>query len=71
LSSLLHQRPSACIFIRGGTWRFGDINADEIADLVQVLRTVLDRLYVGLQDPDFNYTIRTAPAEYAGVKYFH
>jgi UDPglucose--hexose-1-phosphate uridylyltransferase len=50
---------------------FGDINADEIADLARVLRTVLGRLYVGLQDPDFNYTIRTAPAEYAGVKYFH
>jgi UDPglucose--hexose-1-phosphate uridylyltransferase len=50
---------------------FGDINADEIADLARVLRTGLGRLYVGRQDPDFNYTIRTAPAEYAGVRYFH
>jgi UDPglucose--hexose-1-phosphate uridylyltransferase len=49
----------------------GDINADEIGDLVRVLRTVLGKLYVGLQDPDFNYTIRRAPAEYAGVKDFH
>ena len=52
---------------------FGDININpaEIGDLAWVLRTVLGKLYVGLQDPDFNYSIRTAPAEYAGVKYFH
>jgi len=28
-------------------------------------------LYVGLDNPDFNYVIRTAPAEAAGVKYYH
>jgi UDPglucose--hexose-1-phosphate uridylyltransferase len=50
---------------------FGDINPVEVGDLAWVLRTVFAKLYVGLQDPDFNYTIRTAPAEYAGVKYFH
>ena len=25
----------------------------------------------GLEDPDFNLTVRTAPAECVGVKYFH
>jgi UDPglucose--hexose-1-phosphate uridylyltransferase len=50
---------------------FGDISERELADLAQVLRTVLAKLYLGLQDPDFNYTIRTAPAEAAGVKYYH
>ncbi len=50
---------------------FGDINPAEIGELAWVLRAVLGKLYVGLQDPDFNYSIRTAPAEYAGVKYFH
>src|SRR5437016_12102777 len=50
---------------------FGDINPAEIGDLAWVLRTVPGKLHVGLQDPDFNYAIRTAPAEYAGVKYFH
>jgi UDPglucose--hexose-1-phosphate uridylyltransferase len=50
---------------------FGDINPEEIGDLTRVSRTILGKLYVGLQDPDFNYSIRTAPAEYAGVKYFH
>jgi len=50
---------------------FGDIGAVEITDLSRVLRTILAKLYHGLQDPDYNYTIRSAPAEYAGVKYYH
>jgi len=50
---------------------FGDTRDAEIADLSQVLRTVLAKLYAGLDNPDFNYTIRTAPAEAAGVKYYH
>ena len=49
----------------------GDIQEAEVRDLANVLRTVLAKLYVGLSDPDFNYTIRTAPAESAGVKYYH
>jgi UDPglucose--hexose-1-phosphate uridylyltransferase len=32
---------------------------------------VLSKLYHGLDDPDFNYTVRTAPAECVGVRYFH
>jgi UDPglucose--hexose-1-phosphate uridylyltransferase len=43
----------------------------EITDLGRVLRTILAKLYRGLQNPDFNFTIRTAPAECVGVKYFH
>ena len=50
---------------------FGDISASEIADLARVLRTVLAKLYYGLGNPDFNFTIRSAPAEYVGVKHFH
>lgn len=50
---------------------FGDISVKEIADLGRVLRTVLSKLYHGLENPDFNFTIRTAPAEVAGVRYFH
>lgn len=50
---------------------FGDISAKEIADLGRVLRTVLAKLYCGLDNPDFNFTIRTAPAECVGVRYFH
>ena len=48
-----------------------DVSAKEIVDLGRVLRTVLAKLYIGLQNPDFNFTIRTAPAECVGVRYFH
>jgi UDPglucose--hexose-1-phosphate uridylyltransferase len=47
------------------------VSAKEIVDLGRVLRTVLAKLYMGLQNPDFNFTIRTAPAECVGVRYFH
>jgi UDPglucose--hexose-1-phosphate uridylyltransferase len=47
------------------------VSAKEIVDLGHVLRTVLAKLYIGLQNPDFNFTIRTAPAECVGVRYFH
>ena len=50
---------------------FGDSSAQEMADLGRVLRTLLAKLYHGLQDPDFNVSVRTAPAECVGVKYFH
>jgi UDPglucose--hexose-1-phosphate uridylyltransferase len=50
---------------------FGDISSKEIVDLGRVLRTVLAKLYHGLENPDFNFTIRTAPAELMGVRYFH
>ena len=50
---------------------FGDISAKEIADLGRVLRTLLAKLYYGLENPDYNFTIRTAPAECVGVRYFH
>lgn len=50
---------------------FGDINEEELKDLGRVLRTVLAKIYHGLQNPDFNYTIRSSPAEYRGVTYYH
>ena len=50
---------------------FGDISDAELQDLGRVLRAILAKLYHGLDNPDFNYTIRTAPAECVGVKYFH
>jgi UDPglucose--hexose-1-phosphate uridylyltransferase len=59
------------IFPRRHMANFGDISTAEIADLARVLRKVLGKLYHGLGDPDFNYTLRSAPAELQGVKYFH
>jgi UDPglucose--hexose-1-phosphate uridylyltransferase len=50
---------------------FGQIEDAEIRDLASVLSRVLRRLYKALRDPDYNYTIRTAPALYSGVSYYH
>lgn len=50
---------------------FVEMNDVEAADLARNLRRTLAKLYHGLADPDFNYTIRTAPLELRGVKYYH
>ena len=50
---------------------FGDVSAAEMNDLARMLRLTLAKLYHGPADPDFNFTIRSAPAESVGVKYFH
>ena len=62
---------STHIYPRRHMANFGDISEPELADLGRVLRAVLGKLYHGLENPDFNFTIRTAPAECVGVKYFH
>jgi UDPglucose--hexose-1-phosphate uridylyltransferase len=59
------------IYPRRHMANFADISGEEIMDLARVLRLVLAKLYYGLHDPDFNFTIRSAPAECAGVKYYH
>ena len=50
---------------------FGDISEMEINDLARVLRTLLAKIYVGLENPDLNFTVRSGPAEYAGARHFH
>jgi UDPglucose--hexose-1-phosphate uridylyltransferase len=50
---------------------FGEATDSQLADLAQVVRDVLARLYFGLQDPDFNYVIRSLSPQEAAVKYFH
>jgi UDPglucose--hexose-1-phosphate uridylyltransferase len=62
---------STHIYPRRHMASFGDISSTELTDLAFVLKTMLGKLYHGLNNPDFNFTIRTAPAELIGVKYFH
>jgi UDPglucose--hexose-1-phosphate uridylyltransferase len=50
---------------------FGDISDIEITDLACVLRTLLAKIYVGLENPDLNFTVRSAPAEYTNASHFH
>jgi UDPglucose--hexose-1-phosphate uridylyltransferase len=50
---------------------FAEMNDAEAADLARNLRRTLAKLYYGLENPDFNYVIRTGPTEFTGVKYYH
>ncbi len=43
----------------------------EVQDLGGVIHDVLRRLYVGLNNPDYNYAIRTAPVRDLGAPYLH
>lgn len=50
---------------------FGEIRPDELEDLASLLRTTLAKLYYGLNNPDFNYVIRSIPEVGRGTEYFH
>lgn len=50
---------------------FGEISEMEVADLARVLRQLLAKIYIGLENPDLNFTVRSGPAEYAGARHFH
>jgi UDPglucose--hexose-1-phosphate uridylyltransferase len=56
---------------RGHHASFLDATPVELRDLAMVLRDVLRRIYVGLNDPDYNYVIRSAPDREADSKYLH
>jgi UDPglucose--hexose-1-phosphate uridylyltransferase len=44
---------------------------EELADLAQILRDVLRRLYIGLRDPAYNLIIRSAPSKEISNDYLH
>jgi UDPglucose--hexose-1-phosphate uridylyltransferase len=50
---------------------FLNATARELADLGELLRLVLRKLYLGLKDPDYNYVIRSAPLLDPGSEYLH
>jgi len=50
---------------------FGEITAAEISDLARILRNLLAKIYVGLENPDLNFTIRSGPSDYEGARHFH
>jgi UDPglucose--hexose-1-phosphate uridylyltransferase len=59
------------IFPRRHMSSFAEINDVEIKDLAVNLKTTLAKLYRGLDNPDFNYSIRSIPTEEKGSDYFH
>ena len=56
------KRHSAC---------YADITDHEIPALAAILKEVLMRLYFGLDDPDYNYVVRSLSPRGADAKYFH
>lgn len=49
---------------------FGDISDEEIKDLSHVLKAVLLKIYVGLENPDYNFIIHTAPVDDEHKSYY-
>jgi len=50
---------------------FDKISEPEILDLAYNLKTVLAKLYYGLNNPDYNYMIRSIPLKEQETVYFH
>ncbi len=50
---------------------FGDIKDDEVQELAGHLKVVLSKLYYGLNNPDFNYAIRSESMNESGSESFH
>lgn len=50
---------------------FECLQEEEIRSLASILRRVLRRLYDGLNDPDYNFVIRSAPKKSDEVRYYH
>ena len=59
------------IFPKRHMTSFRVINENEISDLAYQLKTVLGKFYYGLNNPDFNYCIRSNPKDEGEVEYFH
>jgi UDPglucose--hexose-1-phosphate uridylyltransferase len=49
---------------------FGSVTDEDLGNLAHILRMSLIRLYVGLDDPDFNYIIDTAPVSDENELYY-
>lgn len=59
------------IFPRRHASEFDQITDTEIDDLAAVLRSIVARLYYGLNNADYNYTIRSGPLHEGEREYIH
>ena len=59
------------VFPRRHSSCFGGITELELADLAYTLKTVLAKLFYGLNNPAYNYTIRSIPTDDKQSDYFH
>jgi UDPglucose--hexose-1-phosphate uridylyltransferase len=59
------------IFPKNHQASFGELREEEIPDLAKMLKFVLAKLYYGLENPDFNYVVRSAPDKEETIRYYH
>ena len=59
------------VFPRRHSSSFDEINDEEISDLAQILSRLLRRISLALGDPDYNFSIRSAPTSEAVSHYYH
>ncbi len=59
------------IFPKRHSASFSDISDDEIKDLSTHLKTLLSKFYFGLDNPDYNYVIRSSRPEDSKNEYCH
>lgn len=59
------------VFPRRHTASFGEITDAEVEDLAYTLKTVLAKLFYGLNNPAYNFTIRSMPTDDRDSNYFH
>lgn len=59
------------IFPKKHSPSFGCLTESEATGLGSILQNVLRKLSTGLNDPDYNFTIRSIPVRESGKEYFH
>jgi len=59
------------IFPRRHSASFGMIKDTELIDLAAILKEILLRIYIGMDNPDFNYMLRSLSPREADAKFFH
>jgi len=50
---------------------FSEIDDNEMRDLAYILKNTIQRLYYGLDNPDFNYVLRSYALKEGNVKFLH
>jgi UDPglucose--hexose-1-phosphate uridylyltransferase len=59
------------IMPRAHSTSFGNNHEEECFGVAPVLKKILAKIYVGLQNPDFNFILHVAPVEYEDAPYYH
>ncbi len=65
-----HSPFETWIIPKRGQASFGNTTPEELADLAHVLKSVLLKLYRGLNNPDYNYVINSAPVDDENKDYY-